>query len=323
MWRSAVICTALALLPCAAVAINNAPQAQKKTVTARVHIRFTSALDSSIVRLEFYRRDVAEDQLVVASLNLAQAGSPRAVETVQAADLGTIQPHLTGWFVVQQQSQELWLGLTLRRAETTGTVELRVPGILIQSQSYPPQYELVYASPEHTLSRLADGADGVVYATVTEITAECPDWVTIITDSTTGWQRSRGNTYTLKPPTLKLDAARLTFQEQEDVISAWIAKSFGSFSGGFAAATIGFVVLIQLSGSVRRWHRGLFALVLVLSLALVVYVSGVPLNLPRAAFGGAPLLGLALPALVFLLLPTSALTRVAGWVYRWRVSGEG
>lgn len=303
-----------------AIAYSNVALAQggpSPDATVRLSIDIERPRGPFTLHLNFERTRVEEDALLVTSLNLVDGDTPK---DMQVGNLTDYASHLTGWFVIKQ-TQELWVGITLNKGESAGSMELQVPGLLEETSDYPPKYELVYGKSDGTLSSLASGAKGVTYARLSEITIEQPSWGTVDEKASAEWAPQRGNVFSLTPTSIKSNSAQLTVMRDPNFLADWMAKSLAPFSAGLAAATIVFVVLLQMSERVERWHRLMCGGILLLCLILLDYFGGVwPLNFKQMLFDGAGLLGVALPTLAFLVLPEPYLARLGHFVERLRGS---
>lgn len=283
--------------------------------TVRLSIDIEQPRGPFALRLHFERNNVDDDALLVTSLNLVNGDTPR---NMQVGNLTDYTSHLTGWFVIKQ-SQELWVGIALKKGQSVGNMEVRVPGLLEETSEYPTKYELVYAKPDGTLSKLANGAIGVTYASLTEILIEQPTWGTIDDKPSSGWIKQRGNAFLLAPESLKSSSAHLVVTRDPKFLADLMSKSLAPFSGGLAAATIFFVVLLQMSERVGRSHRILCGTILGVCLLLLNYLGGIwPINIKQLFFDGAGVFGFALPTLAFLVLPERYLARLGHFVDRLR-----
>lgn len=257
-----------------------------------------------VLHLSFRRQSAIEEELVVTALSITDSHAPQRVNSVKLGRFGgAYASHLTGWFVVQQESQELWLGMSLDRGVAVGDLTISVPGLLSRIRPYPEEYELRWRKPNATLRELAEGAPSVVYATPTTVTLREPSWGTAIPQPDSSWKRVTGLRYELSPDHLTDKVHAITIEKNPSMLSDWLKQELGSFFLGVTGTGILLVVLLgnipALAGR-RRFIFGALALGLA---AVLVYLGGSPWNWRVVVFRGALLLGALLAVLPFVLVP--------------------
>ncbi|WP_133510733.1 hypothetical protein [Candidatus Thiosymbion oneisti] len=264
---------------------------------------------SSIIKVSFGRSTSIDDVLVVTSLNLAQKDAPRQIDDLKVNPTSDYVSHLTGWFVVQQQSQELWVGLTLQKGENHGELVLSIPRMLHLIGDYPEIYELTYSDSSVTLLEIASTAEKVEYAKIDSIKVESPRWGEVDTKSTNGWKKIQGGFYT---PDMSASSVRvLTIRRNLTELAKWLRDSLSSFTGGLAIAMLISMVFIGMKGDVNNKHRLMSGgIVGVVSIILIVMSGGLPPNFHMMLYEGANLVGFLVPFVGLALLPKKIILAV-------------
>ncbi len=278
--------------------------------------------DGAVLGFHFSRTDLSRDILVVTALNLADKDAPKTVEDVDTSGLGQYSSQLTGWFIVQQQSQELWVGLTLERGKASGAFSFTVPGLLERIPQYPPKYVLTYSPPVDTLANLAHGSTTVLFATAKQIRVPEPRWGQVVEAESGGWKRSSGNVFVLNPTGLEEQSRQITILRVSKPLADWLATSLGPFCGSFAVTTILFVAFLQ-AFPFSFWHRAIFGFIVVACSVMLANIGGWwPIDWQAVFFGGPAILGILVPAVVFLGLPRAYHDHLAKIVDSIRSRGQ-
>jgi hypothetical protein len=269
--------------------------------SAIVHLGNSPA--SSEITVFFDRNKSEEPALLVTSINLTHKDAPKRVDRLKVTPVSNYVSLLTGWFVVQQQSQELWIGITLPRGENHGEITLNIPGMLHLISDYPELYELSYFKPVPMLSELAASAASAKYAKLESIRVSSPKWGEVVRQKSSGWKRIHRGYYT---PDLTGELINvLTIKKNLSAVADWLKNSLAPFSGGLSVAMIAAMVLFGMQGKINNKHRYLSLAVVIVSVAILIFMSGEwPPNIKVIFFDGAHLLGFIIPFIMVVILPT-------------------
>jgi hypothetical protein len=273
-----------------------------------VHIDFGSAPDEATVRLDFTRQEIQESQLLVVALNFNQADIKKGVNSAQVEGFGEYSSHLTGWFVAQQETQELWVGISVGYGQPRATLTLALPGLLRQVQDYPPEYELLYSTAEPTLAQLAGGSGNVAYAEIRSFSVGVPQWGDILDKKSTGWRRATGQTYRLDPKHPPQEPSALVLTANEAIFRRWLDEEGVKFAGGF---TFMLVMLHLIPKRLQRFRKILASLIGILLAFVLLHLGGwFPLNWKAMLFEGSLCVGALIVLVVYVTLPGKYADRV-------------
>lgn len=271
----------------------------------KVFVELGDSPETSIIKLSFERDISNQKALLVTSLNLTHKDSPKRVDILKVATISDYVSHLTGWFVIQQQSQELWVGLTLEQGENHGELTLRIPGMLHLVRKYPEEYELTYLPSVSTLPDLASASPTVQYANVKQIRVSSPRWGEVEKSKTNGWEKLAGGVYSVDFGT-KDNLNVLTIRRKLTRLGLWLKIALGPFAGGLSIGALFVAVFVGIAEQIKRKHR-LVALVFVLCIIGVLFAMGGrwPPSFHIITFDGANLIGFMIPFFVLVVFPKS------------------
>ena len=273
----------------------------------KVIVDLSSSPENSIVKLCFHRDNSSDKALLVTSLNLTHKDSPKRVDILKLETISAYVSHLTGWFVIQQQSQELWVGLTLEQGENHGELTLSIPGMLRLVRKYPEEYELTYLPSVGTLRDLASTPPTVQYAKVKQIHVLSPNWGEIVESETTGWKRLSSDLYSVDLAA-KVDLNVLTIRRNLTKLAAWLRSGLAPFAGGLSIGGIIVTVLVGMTKKIKMKHRAVGLMLVLAVLVILVLMGGIwPLNLQIITFDGASLIGFVIPFCALAVFPK-------GWI---------
>lgn len=277
--------------------------AQPMQTKASAVISLGESPDASVVKIFFDRVTSEKDALLVTSLNLSYQDAPKRVEQLKVNPINNYFSLLTGWFVVQQQGQELWVGLSLPKGENHGEITLSVPGMLSLTSGYPEIYEMNYYKPNPMLADLTASSASAVYAPMTSIKVGYPKWGEVIKKQTTGWSRIQGGYFV--PDLSGKNVNVLVIQRNPTLVADWLRNSLSPFAGGLSVALIASMVLFGMRGKINNRHRHVAIGVVVLALIVLFAMAGeFPPNTRVLLFDGAQIIGFILPFLMVAILPT-------------------
>jgi len=270
----------------------------------RVFVELGNSPENSIIKLCFDRDNSSDKALLVTSLNLTHKDSPKRFDMLKLGAMSAYVSHLTGWFVIQQQSQELWVGLTLKRGENHGELTLGIPGMLRLVRKYPEEYELIYLPSVSTLPDLASASPTVHYADVNEIRVSSPDWGEVVESETTGWKKLAGRVYSVDFGIKKGSTNILTIRRKRTRFGVWLQNGLGPFAGGLSVGALFVAVFVGMAEEIKSKHR-LAGFVFVLCITgILLAMSGVwPPNFNIIIFDGANLIGFMIPFFALALFP--------------------
>ncbi|MDT3779831.1 hypothetical protein PJI16_19925 [Nitrospira sp. MA-1] len=277
-------------------------QADFTSVKASAIIDLGDSPDSTIVKVSFDRTTSEGPALLVTSLNLSHKDSPKRMDQLKVTPISNYLSLLTGWFVVQQESQELWVGITLPAGENHGEIELVVPGMLKLVSDYPEIYELSYQPSGPMLSQLAGSAQGAQHARMESIRLSLPSWGEIIKEKSTGWKRVRSNYYT--PENKEGMLSILTVKSNPGTFSIWMKGSMVHYFSAMAFGVIAVGVLFGPQAHLTKKHRYLSLGIVMVGFTLLIFLGGgFPPNLKKIIFDGDYILGFISPFVLVAVFP--------------------
>ena len=290
------------------------------------HVELMVDLDgdpaSSSVRFKFVRHEYSSESLVMTTLSLPGAQLHRGVGRIETTTLRDFASHLTGWFVVKQESEELWIGVPFKAGQQEGEIEIVVPRLLESNPQDVNRFEYSFIPPSHDLPRILANSTKVQYAPIKQISVRQPSWGTILLDRSDGWVRSGRDIYSLSFGLEFTKLSSLYMQREPNFVADWLNTAFGKFFWGLAGAML---MLTVLNGVVRHQaFKAICVLIVVSVLVLLFAISGSiwPPNIRAMLFDGAIILGVFFPALVFASLPESQIANLTDFVKQLRTASS-
>lgn len=279
--------------------------AQGLASTGSVECTIELGRDRSTLNAHFSRSDTSAPVMLVTALNLTDPSAPRGFDLPRKGLDEYIQrlSQFAGWFFAGQTTQALWIGVFLEEGEASKDLSLRLPGLVRRLSDYPLEYEIIYSQVLPGVRSLVNGASGLQYVPVTNIRIRVPEWGKV-TEATDDWHVAPGGYYHLDLSTARLESTpHLVIQAFPNAFAEWMSQQFGSFFWVFSVSFLVLATVVRAFSKARAFRPVLVALLGGIALGLANIAGWWPLS-PRAAmFGGAPLLGVAVPVLVYLVLP--------------------
>lgn len=281
------------------------------------NLDFGDSPTATTLELEFSRSNSQENILLVTALNLISDYPEQEAEIVSVEGLDEYTTHLKGWFVVQQQSQELWVGMTIKSGETESIIHLKVPKLLGKIGEYPDEnYVLTFSKPSSVLSNLSHGNNAIQYAPIVKIIANDPEWGSIIIEESQSWRKIKHGMYELIfGDSLHLQNSLIIHRESR-VFEEWLLTRMGSFFWSLAPGLLVFVVLVEVFGGISKVKPYLGVILFIGGILLYYLGDGWPIHWKKLFFIGTPVIGFLTPALALLLIPSSKFGNISKFVKR-------
>lgn len=269
----------------------------------KVIVELGNSPENSIIILSFHRDKSDQKALLVTSLNLTHKDSPKRVDMLKVDTISHYVSHLTGWFVIKQQSQELWVGLTLEKGENHGELTLSIPGMLRLVREYPEEYELTYSPSVSTLPDLASASPTVQYANIKQIHVASPKWGEVEKSKTNGWEKLAGGVYSVDFGTID-NLNVLTIRRKLTRLGLWLKIALGPFAGGLSIGAIFVAVFVGIAEKIKGKHRLVALLFILCNTGILLAMSGDwPPNFQIITFDGANLIGFMIPFFALAVFP--------------------
>lgn len=285
--------------------------AQSTAPYAHAQIDLSSPTEP-ILNLSFHRDNTSTTSLVFCALNVLPP-SARGARGRQATidTLTSLPQHFAGWFVVQQESRELWLGASLQSGQHNADIRIALPNIVETGDSYPPIYTITI-EPSRDLLRDLVGSSGpaATYAELKSVEFLLPPSAEVDDALSSRWTRRGPTRYQLDAVGL-VGPAILTFEQMPNWISEWLRDKLAVFFLGFVVAVIIVYFVQHVSGIPDRFHRWIYAFLGALGLIVILVGFGYPFRIATIIFEGAGLVGFSLTMTMFLLLPHTIARRVS------------
>lgn len=283
--------------------------AGQESATVTLDIRLTQAHAPIDVRVKFERLNewMGMPQLVIAALNLSGQGS--RADVLGSDFLGFEQSisHLTGWFIFDDRSRELWIGMPLQDGVKSGEVSVALSELLRASPASTSDSVFDYdldLTRINSSRELYANSDRILFATITHVAVTLPSYSEVVQSQ--GWESEGKLTYAFDTSKSDKREHRLRLRDAPNALVIWLRDKMAIAVGGFAGSALAFLVLGQLLLDSRpklvRILPGCFAAMCIG--VLLVVGSKIPPTLREMAFNGAALCGLLAGATLIAFLPT-------------------
>lgn len=258
--------------------------------------------DPPLIEVRLARAEADSTALLVTAMNLGSRSTSTTLPRVRVNQLTKLTSNLVGWFAIESPTarRELWIGVRLKDNEYQGNITLSAPTTIHNVPGRPNRYQIEFSSPGSVVESLKRESRGVIYAPVTQVRFNQPNWAAVT--KTSKWLRGPNRTYYVAEP-LKTTAAVIEFEEIHGLFARWVEQKMSTFlTGMLVALSLLVAVLGQRAGKYGQISMRVRIVIFVfgvLGLLLVFALGGGwPPDVTTLVFEGAFVIGFTLPFLI-------------------------
>ena len=127
----------------------------------------------SILTLDFERESPDSPELLIAIVNYGVSDHTQIPQAIEMDDVKHVA-HLTGWFVIHQKSQELWIGMQMNREQRKGSLMIELRGLL--TEDVQGKYHLSLTPKSPSLRHISGPDSSLIFARLRGIEIRVPKW---------------------------------------------------------------------------------------------------------------------------------------------------
>ncbi|MFC1492226.1 hypothetical protein ACFLQ0_06540, partial [Nitrospinota bacterium] len=187
-----------------------------------------SGTDWAKVDFTFVREKAPKRELLIAAINLPGAKGPGNAEAIGDLEIG----RLTGWYIGRKELTELWVGKQLDQGILSADMSLKIPGLLVEQESYPRRYKVIFIPVTTDLVEIAHKAEQLTFAQVRNVEVRVPKAFSVVGNWSLMWE-FQGDFADHQQYGFELKEGDhsphvLILEEVPNWISAWLDKKLGT-----------------------------------------------------------------------------------------------
>ena len=290
---------------------------------ATVEIDIGESPGDVVVHVTFDSSAADETVFVLTSINTKRAPYFPDLLDAYRARIAPYEALLTNDFDLRPVPDEYWIGTRLDGSTARKTVRIAASGFLARIDGVLERYELAINDRQIYFEASQPGAAKIVYVPVIRYIVRGPSWSELEFEDSDKWLALGDERYAFQP-TEQITSLRAVISQGVPGPGEWLQSKLAVAIAGFACSLIFFGVFYDATEPDRRAAR-FIPFVLLLILAGIVFIVARPeSSFAHALFyDGAFFLGAMIPALVFAVLPTSALRLVRQFIRQIRTPMTG